>query len=145
MALNTAFAATDALGMRQAMGRAPSGVAVVTAKHEGELVGMTISSLTSISLEPPILMVSLTLGTRTVEAILGSGAFAVSVLGVRQEVVARQFAKPGGVRFEDGDFDETAAGLPVVANALVQAHCLVERHEVVGDHRVVFGTVTQSR
>lgn len=145
MALTAEFEAVDGLSMRQTMGKTMSGVAVVTACSGAEDVGMTISSLSSISLEPPILMISLNHNTRTGDAILASKAFAVSILGVNQEAVARQFATQGGSRFHQGTFDTTPGGIPAVGDALVQIDCdLYETHEI-GDHQVFFGQVKSSR
>ena len=74
------FTEPDEMMMRRTMGRFLTGVAVVTTEHEGEQHGMTINSLTSISLKPPILMVSLNFNTRTGDALLASGRFAISIL-----------------------------------------------------------------
>ncbi|GAA1412449.1 hypothetical protein AUR04nite_10360 [Glutamicibacter uratoxydans] len=145
MALPQTFAVPDPLAMRQAMGRFLTGVAVVTTEHEGEGSGMTINSLTSISLEPPILMVSLNFNTRTGDAIRDGGRFAISILGSKQEAVARQFATRGGARFEAGSFDATPDGLPVVSEALSQIECKVVHQYDIGDHQVFFGQVTASR
>lgn len=139
------FTEPDEMMMRRTMGRFLTGVAVVTTEHEGEQHGMTINSLTSISLKPPILMVSLNFNTRTGDALLASGRFAISILGERQEAVARQFAVRGGARFGEGQFDETEGGLPVVAGALSQAECKVVHHYDIGDHQVFFGQVTGCR
>lgn len=141
----TRFAVPDMFGMRRTMGRFLTGVAVVTTAHDGERHGMTINSLTSISLEPPILMISLNFNTRTGDALLASGRFAISVLGAKQEAVARQFAVRGGARFEAGDFDETEGGLPVIGGALSQIECEVVQQFVIGDHQVFFGQVTGCR
>lgn len=145
MALATAFTEPDSLGMRRALGRFLTGVAVVTTAHEGETSGMTINSLTSISLEPPILMISLNFNTRTGDAITACGRFAISILGAKQEAVARQFAVRGGTRFEAGSFDRTPGGLPVVGEALSQIECEVMHQETIGDHQVFFGQVVNCR
>ncbi len=145
MAVPAIFARPDGMAMRRTMGRFLSGVAVVTTQHEGEQFGMTINSLTSISLEPPILMISLNFNTRTGDALLASGSFAISILGVKQEAVARQFAVRGGARFEAGAFDTTEGGLLVIAGALAQAECRVANQYDVGDHQVFFGEVVSSR
>lgn len=139
------FAAPDGLAMRRTMGRFLTGVAVVTTEHEGEQHGMTISSLTSISLDPPILMISLNFNTRTGDAVRASGQFAVSVLGAKQEAVARQFAARGESHFESGEFYTTAGGLSVVAGALSQAECKVVEQYDIGDHQVFFGQVVSCR
>lgn len=139
------FVEPDGLAMRRSMGRFLTGVAVVTAAHEGENVGMTINSLTSISLDPPILMISLNFNTRTGAVVLDSGRFAISILGAKQEAAARQFAVRGGARFESGDFDLTSGGLPVVRGALSQAECEVIEQYDIGDHQVFFGQVVSCR
>ncbi|MCU1540456.1 MAG: nitrilotriacetate monooxygenase component b, partial [Arthrobacter sp.] len=117
------FAEPDELVMRRTMGRFLTGVAVITTKTGEELHGMTINSLTSISLKPPILMISLNFGTRTGEALLESGKFAISILGAKQESIARRFAVRGGERFDGGEFDLTDNGIPVIKGALSQADC----------------------
>ncbi|MDQ4116876.1 MAG: flavin reductase family protein, partial [Actinomycetota bacterium] len=87
----------------------------------------------------------LTTGTRTADAVDSSGAFAVSVLGVRQEPIARRFATRGGSRFEGVDHEVTDTGTPVVADALVHADCRVRQTTDIGDHRVYFGEVRSLR
>lgn len=140
------FTVPDQLVMRRTMGRFLTGVAVVsTLDKEGSAHGMTINSLTSISLTPAILMIALNFDTRTGSAIKATGRFAISVLGAKQEAVARHFATRGGERFESGKFDYTDHDIPVVVDALSQADCEVARHEVVGDHDVFFGAVVACR
>jgi flavin reductase (DIM6/NTAB) family NADH-FMN oxidoreductase RutF len=139
------FAEPDELVMRRTMGRFLTGVAVITTKSGEELHGMTINSLTSISLKPPILMISLNFGTRTGEALLESGKFAISILGAKQESIARRFAVRGGERFDGGEFDLTDNGIPVIKGALSQADCTVVNQYDIGDHQVFFGQVTSCR
>ncbi len=135
----------EPLTMRRCIGRFLTGVAVVTAASEEEQVGMTINSLTSISLDPPILMISLNFGTRTGEAIESTDSFGISILRTKQETVARQFAAAGGARFEAGNFDELPSGLPAVGDAYAQFDCSVVEKLTVGDHRVFFGQVMHCR
>lgn len=139
-------AAPDGSEMRRTMGRFLTGVAVVTTVDEsGGQHGMTISSLQSISLEPPILMIALNFGTRTGQALHESGRFAVSILGSKQEAIARRFAVRGGERFDGGEFDHAPSGIPVVRGALAQADCTVHAHHAIGDHDVFFGQVEGAR
>ncbi|MET3932245.1 flavin reductase family protein [Arthrobacter sp. OAP107] len=145
MATPAVFTEPDGLAMRRTMGRFLTGVAVVTTEHSGEQYGMTINSLTSISLDPPILMISLNFNTRTGDAVLASGKFAISILGAKQEAVARQFAQRGGARFEAGEFDTTEGGLSVITGALSQAECKVVHRYDIGDHQVFFGKVMACR
>ena len=140
------FAPPDTAAMRRCMGRFTTGVAIVTAiDTDGEPQGMTINSLTSVSVDPCVLLVSLTVGTRTSNALDASGRFAVSILGVRQEAIARRFATRGGARFDGIEHEVTDSGIPVVQGALVHADCRVCHTSDVGDHRVYFGEVRSLR
>jgi flavin reductase (DIM6/NTAB) family NADH-FMN oxidoreductase RutF len=141
-----AFNAATAVDMRRSMGRFVTGVAVVsTGTSQDTWCAMTISSLTSISLDPAILMISLTHGSRTTDMVAASGRFTVSILNARQEAVARHFATRGGARFENIDCEFGPYGLPMVKDALVQAECRVHSSPEVGDHRVFFGEVENLR
>lgn len=141
-----AFHAPTPTDMRRSMGRFTTGVAVVSADDGTDgPSGMTISSLTSISLEPAILLVSLTHGSRTTEALEAAGTFAVSILGSRQEALARRFATRGGARFEELPCDRSRSGLPLIKDALVQLECQVHSAHDIGDHRVFYGEVTDMR
>ena len=141
MALST-FETASATSMRRSMGRLSAGVSVVTADDaEHNACGMTISSMTSISLEPPVLMVSLTHGSRTTDAVEASGRFAVSILGARQEAIARRFATRGGARFDGLECDHGTTGLPMIKDALAQFECRVHSAHDIGDHRVFYGSV----
>ncbi|EQM31820.1 flavin reductase family protein [Rhodococcus erythropolis] len=139
------FQIASALDMRRSMGRFTTGVAVVTSGEGDAACGMTISSLTSISLDPAILMVSLTQGSRTTDMVDKTGRFAVSILGSRQEAVARRFATRGGERFAGLDCEYGHFNLPMIKDALVQAECDVHSAHNVGDHRVVYGNVQNLR
>jgi|SRR5664279_1043598 len=142
----TSFLDPDELTMRRVMGRFLTGVAIITTRdRDGGSHGMTINSMTSVSLSPPILMVALSSGARTGEALITSPCFAISILGVKQEAVARRFAIRGGERFDEGEFDLTESGLPVVRGAVSQADCRVVARNDVGDHQVFFGQVTRCR
>lgn len=136
-------AAVDPMAMRRAMGRFATGVAVVTTRHDGHPHGMTVNSLTSVSLDPPMLLVCLTAGARTTAAVLGSARFVVNVLAARQEPLALRFARRGEEHFSglDTDPDRTRHSVPVVPGALAHADCAVERSFTAGDHVVVLGRV----
>lgn len=141
-----AFQCPTPTDMRRSMGRFTTGVAVVSADDgTGDPCAMTISSLTSVSLEPPILLVSLTHGSRTTDAVDTTGTFAVSILGSRQEAIARRFATRGGARFEGMPVDLSRSGLPLIPDALAQLECHVHTAHDIGDHRVFYGEVTDMR
>ncbi len=141
-----AFRTSNPTDMRRSMGRFTTGVAIVTSGNEDDVCGMTISSLTSISLDPPILMVSLTEGGRTTDMVSATGRFAISILSCRQEAIARHFATRGGARFRDFIVCEYGEyKMPMIKDALVQAECHVHSAHDIGDHRVFFGEVENLR
>jgi len=135
--------ALDAVAMRQAMGRFATGVAVVTTSHDGEPHGMTVNSLTSVSLDPPLLLVCLTTGARTTDAVISRGRFVVNVLAARQEQIALRFARRGEEHFAGLDNPAGTSGhtVPVVPGALLHADCSVDTTLSAGDHVVVIGRV----
>ncbi|MDA3623867.1 flavin reductase family protein [Saccharopolyspora oryzae] len=140
-----AFQAANAADMRRSMGRFTTGVAIVTSGVGDSACGMTISSLTSICLDPAILLVSLTEGARTTGMVADTGRFAVSILAARQEAIARRFATRGGARFEGLDCEYGEYGVPMIEDALVQAECDVHSAHQVGDHAVFYGLVRNLR
>lgn len=135
----------DLMTMRRTMGRFATGVAVVTTSADGTPHGMTVNSLTSVSLHPPLLLVCLTTGARSTEAITSAGRFAVNILSARQEHLARRFAKPGedhfaGLAVTYGEHHQ----VPVIPDAFAHLECVVERHFPAGDHIVVIGQVVHT-
>lgn len=118
------------------------GVAVVTALDaHGGPTGMTVSALTSLSAQPPLLLACLRGGSRTLAALRWRGAFAVSLLAEHQRAVAERFADPAlppaarctGVPLRQ------VLGLPVLDEAVGWTVCLVEDVRRYGDHHTVVG------
>lgn len=126
---------------RGCVGEFATGVAVVTAEHEGVPAGMTLNSFTSVSLEPLLVLVSLGTGSRTLHATRSSGRFAVSVLAREQRDVALEFSQPWG-SFPLGHVSRDREGFLPVADAVAVLRCRVERIEEAGDHALVLGEVT---
>ena len=135
--------AVDRLTMRRAIGRFATGVAVVTTSADGTPHGMTVNSLTSVSLEPPLLLVCLTTGARSTAAVSEAELFAVNILSARQEHLALRFAKPGADHFADLEVTHGRHRVPVIPDAFAHLECVVERQFVAGDHLVVVGHVVE--
>jgi 3-hydroxy-9,10-secoandrosta-1,3,5(10)-triene-9,17-dione monooxygenase reductase component len=135
--------AVDPLKFRNVMGHFPTGVSVITTAHEGEKHGMTANSITSVSLEPVMILACLTRGARTALAIQQAGRFAVNILGEHQEELSRRFAKPGDDHFEGLDVQGGPAGLPLLPGCI--AYLICRLHDVVqaGDHDIVLGNVEE--
>lgn len=129
---------------RQALGRFPAGVTVVTAACGGERFAMTASALTSVSLNPILLLVCFGHATETGRAVRDAGRFGLSVLGDADADVARSFAMhraAGADQLAGHDVREGPHGVPLLARGLARCVCAVERIVRAGRHDVVVGEV----
>ncbi len=131
--------------LRSMMGRFATGVTVVAARHGPLLAGMTANAISSISIDPPLMMASLNRTSDTHEAIIESHSFAVSVLGADQRPLAECFAKPVTEaklrRFCDAPWHEAETGSPILDGAIAYFDCrLVARHDG-GDHTIFIGEI----
>ncbi|MDA0637233.1 flavin reductase [Nonomuraea sp. MCN248] len=131
---------------RAAMAQWPSGVVVVTTGPEGAWHGMTASSFTSVSLDPPMVLVCLAHHTRTHRLITERGFFAVSVLGKDQVAIGRRFAGQEAVadRFAGGSWIPAKTGAPVLADAVAWLDCRVAHAYPGGDHTIFVGEVAEA-
>lgn len=134
-------------GFRSALALWASGVCVVTANDEGLLYGLTVSSFSSVSLDPPLILVCLSNANRLAQMVESTGAFAVSLLATDQAAASTYFARAG--RLPTPDFTEiagewTPSGLPVIAGALAWLTCDLHARMAIGDHTVVIGRVTET-
>ncbi|WP_229919196.1 flavin reductase family protein [Streptomyces minutiscleroticus] len=139
---------------RTAMSRLAAGVVLVTA-HEpaldpegprGEDVGMTATAFMSVSLDPPLAMVSLREGSRMDDLLAEQPLWAVSVLAESQRHIAGRFAMKGRVSdrllFADIPYVRgEASGAPLVGGALATLECRTEQRVSAGDHTLVIGRV----
>lgn len=125
---------------RNAMSHLPSAVTIVSVADAGGPLGMTASSVCSVSLEPPMLLVCVDRQARIHEQIIGARAFGIDVLNEGQRDIARRFADPLRHRF-DAEPELSPAGLPMIAGSLLHVDC--SRAEVLpgGDHSIVTGVV----
>jgi flavin reductase (DIM6/NTAB) family NADH-FMN oxidoreductase RutF len=122
----------------------PTGVSVVTAMDSaGRPRGMTCSSLCSVTLQPPTLLVCLRAGSWTLTAVRDVGTFAVNLLHEDALITAELFGSGDPDRFDRVDWRQDAimAGPHLVRDAHAVADCRVVESEPVGDHVVVFGEV----
>jgi flavin reductase (DIM6/NTAB) family NADH-FMN oxidoreductase RutF len=136
---------TDALSFRRVMANFPTGVTVVTTEEDGVPHGMTANSVTSVSLDPVILLVCLRREARTAGAVQRRGRFAVNLLRDDQEALSRLFAEPGGDHFAGLETEQGPDGLPLLPGALAYVVCRVSSVVPAGDHDVVFGEVEDCR
>lgn len=133
----------DAAQFRQLLGRFATGVTVVTTRDAaGRPIGMTASSVASVSLDPPMLLVSVARENDMHPALKAAGRFVVNVLAADQEAISRRFAAEHPNRFDGIGYRETRHGLPVLEGVLASIECDKHGEAPGGDHSVFFGLVT---
>ncbi len=128
--------------LRAVMGRFPAGVAVVTVELDGQRIGLTVASLISLSLEPPLVGFAIRRDAALHELLRGAGQFAVSMLGAGQEWIAQHFARgvPPIALWENIPLRETD-GPPQLEGAIGWLRCrTVDEHDT-GDHTFFVGAV----
>ncbi len=131
----------DRMAFRTAMSRFATGVAILTAFHDGQRYGMTINSLTSVSLDPCQILVCVNHGSATGDAIKASGVFAVSLLNAAQGDVSRSFVGRDATRFANVDATQGLGDVPLIDEALAAVTCKVSDVLASGDHEIIIGDV----
>lgn len=133
-------------GFRALMAGFPTGVTIVTAfDDEGRPRGMTCSSVCSVALDPPTLLVCVRVDSPTLRAMLNSGVFAVNLLHNDAQPAAELFASGRPDRFDRIRWtaERDSGGPHLTADTHAVADCRISRTEQVGDHLVVFGEVAR--
>jgi flavin reductase (DIM6/NTAB) family NADH-FMN oxidoreductase RutF len=127
---------------RKAMGGFPAGVTVVTARHDGRLVGTTVSAFSSVSMDPPLVMVCLKRDSRTLAALSLARAFCVNILAREQGDLAHRFAKSGADdRFALTAIEPGVCGAPLLAGCVASVECELRAVHDGGDHEILVGRV----
>ncbi len=123
---------------RQTLGRFASGITVVTVLENGETHGITVSAFLSVSLEPPLVLVSVDKKARSHERIVKGEHYGVSILSENQKRLSNHFAHrdPDAVP----EF-EMLNNFPVLKNALAQLVCKTVQHVDAGDHTLFIGEI----
>jgi flavin reductase (DIM6/NTAB) family NADH-FMN oxidoreductase RutF len=132
--------------LREVMRRFPAPVAVVTTELQGERFGLTVGSLVSLSLEPPLVGISIGRDSSSLEPIRRAGGWTASLLSGSQPTVAQHFARSGippvalwnGVDVRDGSRG------PLIEGALAWLECRTVSEHEAGDHTIFVGEVESS-
>jgi len=127
----------DPARLREAFGSFPSGVVAVAAEVDGALVGLAASSFTSVSLDPPLVSVSLANSSKTWPDLRRAGRLGLTVLAEHHGQVCRQLAGPVDLRFDDVPVTVTDAGAVTLDEGLARFDCSVYREVEAGDHTIV--------
>ena len=136
----------DAESLKKTMRRWASGVSVVTSVDGQERTGVTASSFTSISVDPPLILLSLQSFTPTLKMIEKTGIFAVSILTTKQEALSLQFAgfaslPDGADKFYSIDLKTSLTGAPIIADASSWMDCKLASVYEAGLSRIIVGEV----
>ncbi len=138
----------DPENLRKAMRRWPTGVTIVTARDAETQHGMTVSSFTSLSLEPALVLVSLEQTTKTYRLVQQARHFAVTVLGQHQKEISDRFAgrmPDSEDRFKGLETFSLFSGAPLLADGLAWFDCVVVATYPAGSQTVFIGEVLEAR
>ena len=137
----------DPSHLRRAFSSFVTGVTIVCCRDQaGEPVGFTANSFTSVSLTPPLLLVSITRGGAVHQSFQNADSFSVSVLAADQQDIADRFADPHALRFAPTSearpvWSQGPNGLPFINNALCVFFCSQHQWIEAGDHSLLIGQV----
>lgn len=134
----------DPQHFRHVIGHLASGVTVVTTRVGDQPFGMTASSVTSLSMQPPMMLACLNRATPTTQAVSRSGFYAVNVLGQGHAALAQQFAVPSEDKFSGVDLVDGELGAPLLAGALAHIECEVTEETTGGTHSIFLGRVIRA-
>ena len=133
--------AQDSRAFRRSLGQYPTGVTVIAARDGDQLLGMAVNSFAAVSLDPPLVLWSIRRASRSADAFLRCGHFAVSILADDQVEVAQLFGASAPDRFERVRWQPGLEGAPLIDGAIAHLECrLATRHDG-GDHHVLIGQV----
>lgn len=132
----------DSKAYRKALGGFGTGVALVAAHDaQGRAHGMIINSLTSVSLNPPIVLWCLANASQAFEVFTTCPSFSINILGAGDEALVQQFSKKGDRIIPPEQYCTVETGAPVLAAAVATLDCRIRDRIQMGDHEVIFGDV----
>lgn len=126
---------------REVISHFASGVTVITAVRDGVPYGTTASAVTSLSLEPPMLLICMNKQSATGRAVAAAGCFGVNILGANQVDLAERFARKGGHKFDGVPVTPGKWGEPLFEEALATLECRVAEETSGGTHYVFLAEV----
>ena len=130
---------------RDAVGAFATGINVITTRSEENGYGLTANAFSSVSLDPPLVLICVGSTSQGCEVIQEIGAFAVNVLSAAQEPLSRFFASKDRPRgrdaFRDVPHSEAITGCPLLDGAVAQLDCRLHAAHEAGDHMIFIGEV----
>jgi 3-hydroxy-9,10-secoandrosta-1,3,5(10)-triene-9,17-dione monooxygenase reductase component len=137
--------APDARSFRDAIGRFATGVAFVTAAPDGKPAGLIVNSLTSVSLEPPLISFCPSRSSLTWSRMRRAGRLGVNVLARHHERFVARATPAGADRFAGLDWQLGRGGVPLLTDALASFECEIVAEHPTGDHSIVVAQVDHLR
>ena len=136
----------DQIAYRRALGGFGTGVALIAADDaEGRSHGMIVNSLTSVSLDPPIVLWCIANSSAALKVFTECTAFSVNILRAGEEDLVKAFSKKGDRILAPDQICRMETGAPVLSAAVASLDCFMRRRQVEGDHEVIFGNVAAYR
>lgn len=127
---------------RHVLSHFATGVTVVTTwDADGRPTGLTASAFTSVSLEPPLILVCVDHKAQSYPALRANGRFAVNILAADHEALSRRFATTNAEKFDGVTYRPGALGLPLLPEALAHLECRTVHAYAGGDHTIFVGEV----
>lgn len=128
---------------KASLGCRASGVAIVTSRDGERIHGMTVSDFASVSLDPPLVVISASQTSNTLEVIRAGKCFAVNILSGEQAELSNLFAskEQEDTRFEGLSWQEAQTGSPLISGAKVNLDCILVAMHDAGDHVLCIGRV----
>jgi flavin reductase (DIM6/NTAB) family NADH-FMN oxidoreductase RutF/DNA-binding GntR family transcriptional regulator len=134
----------DPVAFRHVVGHLASGVTILTTAVGEARFGMTASSVTSLSADPPMMLACINNAVPTADAVAGAGAYVVNILGEHQGELARQFATASSDKYRNVAVHRGDLGLPMLTEALAHIECEVAEKVVGGTHTIFLGRVVSA-
>ncbi len=131
--------------LRRVMGHFATGVTVITTlSKEGKLHGLTANAVSSLSLDPPLLIICVDKKAESYSSFEESGVFTVNILADDQEDISRRFAVSGGEKFEGVAYRRGVNGAPILSGALAHLECKLHAAYEGGDHTIYLGLIEEA-
>ena len=132
--------------LRRVMGHFATGVTIITtASKSGAPFGLTANAFTSVSLNPPLLLVAVDKKAESYPLFEESKVFTVNILSDEQETLSRKFAVSGGDKFQGVAYQMGANGVPILDGALAYLECKLYAVYDGGDHTLFLGEIEEAR
>ncbi len=131
--------------LRQCLSKFATGVTVVTCQGPTGPCGITASSFSSVSLEPPLVLWNIAKVSNSLQSYLDAEHYAINVLSADQQPLSTHFAQSLHTLFDDIEYDVSAKGVPILPETVACFECRTHQIHDCGDHFIIVGEIEQNR